>query len=83
MVQEKHIFPVIAIPIHKLFVFLHHWYSHIEKLVMSKASQLLKPLMPILSAVYGVAIIYVAALPVGGDHPGFMFLLLLFPLFLQ
>ena len=72
MVQEKHIFPVIAIPIHKLFVFLHHWYSHIEKLVMSKASQLLKPLMPILSAVYGVAIIYVAALPVGGDHPGFL-----------
>ena len=39
---------------------------------MSKASQLLKPLMPILSAVYGVAIIYVTALPVGGDHPGFL-----------
>ncbi len=32
---------------------------------MSKASQLLKTLMPILSAVYGLAIIYMTALPVG------------------
>ena len=65
MVQEKQILPVIAIPIHKLFVFFHHLYSYIEKFVMSKASQLLKTLMLILSAVYGVAIIYMTALPVG------------------
>lgn len=36
---------------------------------MNKAASLLKPLMPILSAAYGVAVIYVTALPVAGDHP--------------
>ena len=38
---------------------------------MNKATSLLKPLMPILSAVYGFAIIYVTALPVAGDNPTF------------
>lgn len=32
--------------------------------------------MPILSAAYGVAIIYVTALPLSGDHPGFGYELL-------
>jgi membrane protease YdiL (CAAX protease family) len=39
---------------------------------MSKVAQFLKPLMPILSAVYGVAIIYVTALPVADDQQGFV-----------
>ena len=38
---------------------------------MKKAASLLKPLMPILSAVYGLAIIYVTALPLAGDNPTF------------
>ena len=38
---------------------------------MNKAANLLKPLMPILSAVYGLAVIYVTALPVAGDNPSF------------
>ena len=33
--------------------------------------KLLKPLMPILAAAYGTAIIYVTAMPVAGDNPGF------------
>lgn len=36
---------------------------------MNKATSILKPLMPILSAAYGVAIIYVTALPIAGDNP--------------
>ena len=39
---------------------------------MNKAASLLKPLMPILSAVYAVAIIYVTALPLAGDNPTFV-----------
>lgn len=39
---------------------------------MNKAAHLLKPLMPILSTVYGIAIIYVTALPIAGDHPTFV-----------
>ena len=38
---------------------------------MNKATQFLSPLMPILAAAYGTAIIYVTALPVAGDNPGF------------
>lgn len=39
---------------------------------MNKTASHLKPLMPILSAVYGIAIIYVTALPVAGDNPTFV-----------
>lgn len=39
---------------------------------MKKEANFLKPLMPILSAVYGLAIIYVTALPVAGDNPTFV-----------
>ena len=39
---------------------------------MNKVASVLKPLMPILSAIYGIAIIYVTALPVAGDHSGFV-----------
>ena len=39
---------------------------------MPTRSSILKPLMPILSAVYGLAIIYVTALPVAGDNPTFV-----------
>lgn len=38
---------------------------------MNQAARFLKFLMPILSAAYGVAIIYLTALPLSGDHPGF------------
>ncbi len=38
---------------------------------MNRAASFLKPLMPILSALYGLAIIYVTALPVAGDNPAF------------
>jgi membrane protease YdiL (CAAX protease family) len=38
---------------------------------MNQAARLLKLLMPILSAAYGIAIIYMTALPLSGDHPGF------------
>lgn len=38
---------------------------------MNKAAQFLKPLMPILAAAYGTAVIYVTALPLAGDNPGF------------
>jgi membrane protease YdiL (CAAX protease family) len=38
---------------------------------MNKAASLFKPLMPILSAVYGFVVIYVTALPVSGDNPTF------------
>ena len=38
---------------------------------MNKIANLLQPLMPILSAVYGMAIIYVTALPLAGDSYGF------------
>lgn len=37
---------------------------------MNQAARLLRFLMPILSAAYGVAIIYVTALPLAGDHTG-------------
>ena len=36
---------------------------------MNKAASHIKPLMPILSAAYGVAVIYVTAMPVAGDNP--------------
>ena len=39
---------------------------------MNKVASVLKPLMPILSAIYGIAIIYVTALPVADDHLGFV-----------
>jgi len=39
---------------------------------MNKATSLLQPLMPVLSAVYGMAIIYVTALPIAGDSHGFV-----------
>lgn len=39
---------------------------------MDKTASILKPLIPILSAVYGLAIIYVTALPVSGGSPTFM-----------
>ena len=39
---------------------------------MSKAARYIKPLMPILSVLYGVAIIYVTALPLDGEHPTFV-----------
>ena len=38
---------------------------------MNKATQFLRSLMPILAAAYGTAIIYVTAMPVAGDNPGF------------
>lgn len=38
---------------------------------MNKLISLLKPLMPILAAVYGTALIYVTALPTGSDSLGF------------
>ena len=39
---------------------------------MNKSAGILKPLMPILSAVYGMAIIYMTAMPVAGDNPSFL-----------
>ena len=39
---------------------------------MNKAANYLKTLMPILSALYGVAIIYITALPIDGDNPTFV-----------
>ena len=39
---------------------------------MNKAASLFKPLMPILSAVYGLGVIYITALPVDGNHPTFV-----------
>lgn len=39
---------------------------------MNKVASVLKPLVPILSAIYGIAIIYVTALPVADGHPGFV-----------
>lgn len=39
---------------------------------MNKAAQFLRPLMPILAAAYGTAVIYVTAMPVAGDNPGFI-----------
>lgn len=39
---------------------------------MNKVASYLKPLMPILSAAYGVAIIYITALPIAGDNPTFV-----------
>ena len=39
---------------------------------MNKAARYIKPLMPILSAVYGFAVIYVTALPLAGDNPTFV-----------
>ena len=38
---------------------------------MNKTASLLKPLMPILSAAYGLAVIYVTALPLADDKPSF------------
>ena len=39
---------------------------------MSKAGRYLRPLMPIFSVAYGVAVIYLTALPLDGDNPTFM-----------
>ena len=39
---------------------------------MNKAASLLKPLMPFLSALYGIAIIYVTALPLTDENPSFV-----------
>ena len=39
---------------------------------MNKVARLFKPLMPILSAVYGLGVIYITALPVDGNHPTFV-----------
>lgn len=41
------------------------------KVRMNKTASLLKPLMPILSAAYGLAVIYVTALPLADDKPSF------------
>ena len=38
---------------------------------MSRIATIIKPFLPILSALYGFAIIYVTALPVAGDNPTF------------
>ena len=38
---------------------------------MNQAARFLRLLMPILSAAYGIEIIYVTALPLSGDYPGF------------
>lgn len=38
---------------------------------MNKLVSLLKPLMPILAAAYGTALIYVTAMPIGSDSPDF------------
>ena len=38
---------------------------------MNQDARFLRLLMPILSAAYGIAIIYVTALPLSGDYPGF------------
>ena len=38
---------------------------------MNQAARFLRLLMPILSAAYDIAIIYVTALPLSGDYPGF------------
>lgn len=43
---------------------------------MNQAARFLRLLMPILSAAYGIAIIYVTALPLSGDYPGFGYELL-------
>ena len=39
---------------------------------MKKVASLFKPLMPILSAAYGIALIYITALPVADNHSGFV-----------
>lgn len=39
---------------------------------MDKGATLIKPLIPILSAVYGLAIIYVTALPLANENPTFI-----------
>lgn len=39
---------------------------------MKQATTLLKPLMPILSAVYGYIVIYLSAQPLAGDNPTFV-----------
>ena len=39
---------------------------------MNKVASLFKPLMPLLSAVYGLGVIYITALPVDGNHPTFV-----------
>ena len=38
---------------------------------MNKIVSLLKPLMPILAAAYGTALIFVTAMPIDGNSPGF------------
>lgn len=45
------------------------WYIRQKTINMNKIASLIKPLMPILSATYGIALIYVTALPVAGDNP--------------
>jgi membrane protease YdiL (CAAX protease family) len=39
---------------------------------MNKTTSFLKPLMPIIATLYGFAIIYLTAMPIAGDHPGFV-----------
>ena len=38
---------------------------------MNKLASILKPLMPILAAAYGTALIFVTAMPIDGNSPGF------------
>ena len=38
---------------------------------MNKIASILKPLMPILAAAYGTALIFVTAMPIDGNSPGF------------
>jgi len=38
---------------------------------MNKLASILKPLMPILAAAYGTALIFVTAMPINGNSPGF------------
>ena len=39
---------------------------------IKKVASLFKPLMPIISAVYGFAVVYTTALPIDGNHPTFV-----------
>ena len=47
---------------------------------MNKLASILKPLMPILAAAYGTALIFVTAMPIDGNSPGFGGELLSWPL---
>ena len=56
----------------KDFCYLCPYIQSVKSEFMSRIATVIKPLMPILSALYGFAIIYVTALPVAGDNPTFV-----------